>query len=91
VGAAIDIGVLAEAGLSPEEVLFSESHGRFLVSAGPGTAATDLLEKRGVPYFELGRTGGRAIRVSRRGKSLASLGVDSAADAWSGHMGRLME
>ena len=90
VGAAVDAGRIPGWPLSPTEALFSESHGRFVVSAREGAKAEALLRREGIPYSLVGETGGDALRISVGGKTVASLEIDAIRDIWERPLARLM-
>src|SRR5208337_2730791 len=90
VGAAVDAGRIPGGPLSPTEALFSESHGRFVLSAREGSKAEALLRREGISYSLVGETGGDALRISAGGKTVASLEVDAIRDIWERPLARLM-
>ncbi len=73
-----------EGGLRPDAVLFGESHARILLTVRPADSARVLkiAGKRGVPAEVIGKTGGKAIRVSWAGKRLVDLPVAEARALW---------
>jgi phosphoribosylformylglycinamidine synthase len=90
VGAAVDAGKIPGGPLSPTEALFSESHGRFVVSAREESKAETLLRREGVSYSLVGETGGDELRISAGGKVVASLEVDEIREIWERPLARLM-
>jgi phosphoribosylformylglycinamidine synthase len=90
VGAAVDAGRIPGGSLSPTEALFSESHGRFVISAREGAKAEALLRREGIPYSLVGETGGDALGISVGGKTVASLEIDAIRDIWERPLMRLM-
>ncbi|HEY5977910.1 MAG TPA: phosphoribosylformylglycinamidine synthase subunit PurL [Solirubrobacterales bacterium] len=74
IGCRVDLQPLRERGCAPEEALFGEGAGGFVVS---GDRAT--LEELGATI--LGTTGGTTIELAAGDRSL-SLGLETAADAW---------
>jgi phosphoribosylformylglycinamidine synthase subunit PurL len=74
IGCRVDLQPLRERGCSPEEALFGEGPGGFLVS---GEAAA-LAEIGAVP---IGEVGGETIEIAAGDRSVR-LGVASAAEAW---------
>jgi phosphoribosylformylglycinamidine synthase II len=73
-GCGIDVAPLRERGCSPEEALFGEGSGGFLLS---GERAT--LEEIGATV--LGEVGGKTIEIAAGDRSL-TLGLKSAEEAW---------
>ena len=90
VGAIVDTRRIPGRPLSPTEVLFSESHGRFVVSARDESKAEALLRKEGTPYSLVGETGGDTLRISAGDQVVASLEVDAIRDIWERPLVRLM-
>lgn len=90
VGTTVDAGRIAGGPLSPAEALFSESHGRFIVSAREESKAEALLKKERISYSLVGETGGDALRISVGGKVVVSLEVDAIRDLWEKPLARLM-
>jgi len=74
IGFQVDLQPLRERGCAPEEALFGEGAGGFLVS---GEAA--VLEELGATL--LGTTGGGTIEIAAGDRSF-SLGLETAAEAW---------
>jgi phosphoribosylformylglycinamidine synthase len=73
-GCRVDVAPLRERGCSPEEALFGEGSGGFLLS---GERAA--LEQIGATL--LGKVGGRTIEIAAGDRSL-TLGLESAEEAW---------
>jgi phosphoribosylformylglycinamidine synthase len=90
VGASVDIARVSTEVLSPTEALFSESHGRFVVSSRKGSTVETLLANAGVPYSRIGKTGARALQFTSGGKLVAALGVDAIRNSWETPLGRIM-
>ena len=63
-----------------DAALFGEGQSRIVVSLPPENlrALAKLADEAGVPWTELGATGGDRIRIS----SLADVSLDAATDAW---------
>ena len=81
VGCRVDLQPLRERGCSPEEALFGEGPGGFLVS---GTEAA-LEEIGAVP---VGKVEGTTIEIAAGDRSLG-VGLDGAAEAWRSLAGQL--
>jgi phosphoribosylformylglycinamidine synthase len=70
--------------IRPDALLFGETQSRIVVTCRP-TRLGRLLEiaaARGVPAKSIGRTGGRDIAVSQRGRELLRVAVDRAFRVW---------
>ncbi len=74
IGCRVDLQPLRERGCSPEEALFGEGTGGFLLSGD-----REVLEELGA--LVLGETGGSTIEVAAGDRSFI-LGVGTAASAW---------
>jgi phosphoribosylformylglycinamidine synthase len=81
IGCRVDLQPLRERGCAPEEALFGEGPGGFIVS---GDRAT--LEELGATV--IGATGGTTIEVAAGDRSF-SLGIEAAAKAWRSLADRL--
>ncbi len=88
-GAELDIAAVRKA-MTPQEALFSESHGRFVVSTRSTAETEAALKSAGVEYARLGSTGGTDLALKDRGRQLARLDLDSLAQTWESPIGRLM-
>ena len=67
-----------------DDLLFSESHSRFVMSVENdklGTV-TNLLESSGIHCGVLGKIGGNSIRFIQGSKDAVNVSIDKAADAW---------
>ncbi|HEX6780926.1 MAG TPA: phosphoribosylformylglycinamidine synthase subunit PurL [Solirubrobacterales bacterium] len=80
-GCRVDLQHLRERGCSPEEALFGEGAGGFLVS---GERA--MLDELGATL--LGEVGGEAVEIAAGDRSLA-IGLGTAASAWQSLAARL--
>ncbi len=89
-GVSIDLSEVPDSGLTETEKLFSESHGRFVISTGRRSEMSELLLRSGVPFAVVGRTGGRVLSFRSAGREVAGLKVDRLTDAWSSPVERLM-
>ncbi len=72
--------------LAPAALLFSETASRVLISVPPADwdAVQELCARLEVPCAELGRTGGGALRLARRGGTMLALDVERLYAAWKG-------
>jgi len=78
-GAEVDLG-----GMLEEELLFSETPGRILVSVRPGNEEAFLLLMEEIPTGKLGTVSDRAKLVIRGGggKRIAVLGVEDLIEVY---------
>ncbi|MBA2434817.1 MAG: phosphoribosylformylglycinamidine synthase subunit PurL [Chthoniobacterales bacterium] len=87
-GAEIDLGVAGPQRL--DQILFSESQSRIVISTLPGSAepVMQLLEERGVPGYRLGEIGGDALVITAAGEALR-WPVEEIYDDWFNAIARL--
>ncbi len=81
VGCSVDVQPLRERGCSPEEALFGEGPGGFLLSG-------DQAELEEIGAIVLGKVGGTTIEVAAGDRSF-TVGLDGAESAWRSLDGRL--
>ena len=84
VGASVDLSKLPSDALRPSDLLFSESHGRFIIATAEPTRTADVLKAAKVPFAKVGRTGGGTIEFTEGAARVASVPVEEAAALWSG-------
>jgi len=91
VGATIDSSRVPNECTRIDDLLFSESHSRFIVSVENDklTKVTSMLESNTIPYGVIGKAQGSAIIFSKN-NSAVNISIDKAADAWLS-MERLVE
>jgi phosphoribosylformylglycinamidine synthase II len=78
-GCQVDLQHLRERGCSPEEALFGEGVGGFLISGE--RRRLEALGGDGVAVFHLGKVGGGAIEIAAGDRSL-TVALGDAASAW---------
>jgi phosphoribosylformylglycinamidine synthase len=88
-GATLEVDGIVASGLSLDEALFSESHGRFILTAKE-KGVLGRLERSGIPFARIGTTGGRHMKINRERKQVASLSVDSISESWVSPLEELM-
>lgn len=83
VGATIDLAKAPNECSRTDDLLFSESHSRFIVSVEDDnmTKVTDVLGDTNIPYGVIGKTQGSSIIFSKNG-SVVNISIDKAEDAW---------
>ncbi len=79
IGCQVDLQPLRERGCSPEEALFGEGSGGFVISGE--REKLEALASDGVAVLLLGEVGGDAVEIAAGDRSL-SLGIGSAESAW---------
>ncbi len=70
--------------LKPDELLFSESHSRYILSVTPKNIKkiTDLLDQKQVPYGIIGKFSGSSIVFKNKTKKIIDLRIDKAQEKW---------
>ena len=76
-----------------DELMFSESYGRFVITCRSGGSGKliRLARKHGVPIARLGEVGGDRIVLCYKSKQLAAPLVSEAVEVWSKPIERWME
>ncbi|MFQ6011102.1 MAG: phosphoribosylformylglycinamidine synthase subunit PurL [Nitrososphaerales archaeon] len=82
-GATVDCSGISKS-MQDDEVLFSESHGRFLLEVDPEhvTKVRNKLLKGNVPSLQIGSVGGASLSFQGLGKRNFALPLDEIADAY---------
>ncbi len=78
-GCRVDVQPLRERGCSPEEALFGEGGGGFVLSGDRDKL--EALAGEGVEVLLLGKVGGDAVEIAAGDRSV-SVGLDAVGDAW---------
>lgn len=82
-GSEVSLDNLAEEKILPEEILFSESQGRFIVEVEKNREAEFERRMKGKPYYFLGRVSGEGrIKVLFDGRPLVDVSCCDAEKAW---------
>jgi phosphoribosylformylglycinamidine synthase len=79
IGCQVDLQHLRERGCTPEEALFGEGPGGFVLSGD--REKLEALVGEGVEVLLLGKVGGESVEIAAGDRSL-SLSLDSAESAW---------
>lgn len=92
VGATIDLSKVPNECSRTDDLLFSESHSRFITSVENNKLAKveDILEGSNVPYGIIGKAQGSSIILSKN-DSVVNISVDKTEDAWVTMIERLVE
>jgi phosphoribosylformylglycinamidine synthase len=83
-GAFVDLGEAPRDQMSSAGLLFSETHGRFMVTVRPSMVheAEKMLADGEIPQARFGTVGGRDLAVSLGRKNLVELSVREMAKVW---------
>jgi len=70
--------------LKPDEILFSESHSRYLLVIDPKNSdkIKSLLKQKNVSYAFIGKFSGSGIIFKNKTKTITNLRIDKAQDKW---------
>lgn len=92
IGASIDCSKIPSHDLRIDELLFSETHSRFIMEAD-GTHIDELsrmMRDSDVVFSVIGRVGGDELEISYKGDKLMSIMVSDLRDRWSLSIPRCM-
>jgi phosphoribosylformylglycinamidine synthase subunit PurL len=91
-GAEVELGGAPGDWKSQEELLFSESHGRFVVAGKDGAGIAKVLTAAGVPHAVIGsvRGGSLSIKLSGR-KKVRTISLGAIRNSLDGTIPRLMD
>jgi phosphoribosylformylglycinamidine synthase len=83
-GCVVSIDKILGQKLKPDEILFSESHSRYLLVIDPKNSdkIKSLLKQKNVSYAFIGKFSGSSIIFRNKTKTIANLRVDKARDKW---------
>ncbi|MGQ9718387.1 MAG: phosphoribosylformylglycinamidine synthase subunit PurL [Nitrososphaerales archaeon] len=90
-GASIDYSKVPAENLRVDEILFSETYGRFLLEVDNAHVNKLLkLMKERVSFGVIGKTEGGSLEFSYRDKRLLSISIEDLKDAWANSISRCM-
>jgi phosphoribosylformylglycinamidine synthase len=84
IGCAVSIDKIPSQKLKPDEILFSESHSRYLLVIDPKNAdkIKSLLKQKNASYAFIGKFSGSNIIFRNKTKMITNLRIDKAQDKW---------
>ena len=84
IGASIDCSNIPAHDLRIDELLFSETHSRFIVETDSANMDEFLgiMEKAGIACNVIGKVGGEALKISYKGEELISISLPDLKDSW---------
>lgn len=84
VGCVVSLKEIPGQKLKPDEILFSESHSRYVLAVNPKNIkkVKDLLEQKGTQYGIVGKFSGSSIVVNNKTKRMIDLRIDKAQEKW---------
>ncbi|MBI3115747.1 MAG: phosphoribosylformylglycinamidine synthase subunit PurL, partial [Thaumarchaeota archaeon] len=91
-GATVEADRIPSSAMAFDELLFSESHGRLILTA-PSNDAVKLVEELSrarIPRSVVGEVGGTKLRISSRSKGVISVGVEEMSDSWARGLARVL-
>lgn len=79
--------------LENDEILFSESHSRYLISCTPENTdkLTKLLAEHEIRFKSIGKFTGDLIKFSQKNQPIIDVSLDKAYKSWSNSLGDLIE
>ncbi len=92
IGCVVNLDQIPSENLKPDELLFSESHSRFVlvVDKKDLNKVKTILGKKAISYSYLGNFTGKNIVFKDRRKIICSIRVDKAQEKWLNSLGMLM-
>ena len=83
-GCTVSIEKIPSEKLHLDELLFSETHSRFLLVLNPKDEkkVIPLLAKKGIPHGMIGKFSGHDIQFKEKGKTVTCVRVDKAQEKW---------
>lgn len=90
VGAAIDLGGLQKSKLNDDELLFSESNSRFVLSTRRDKDVVRFFSRRGIPAAKVGEVKGDRLEIVTR-KNKVSCPLEDMRETYSTSIERLVE
>ncbi|MGI0017412.1 MAG: AIR synthase-related protein, partial [Nitrosotalea sp.] len=92
IGCTVSLEKIPSEKLSPDELLFSESHSRFLLVIKPQDEKKimALLAKSTVPYARAGIFSGKDIIFQQKTSAIVRVRVDKAQEKWLNSLGALV-
>ncbi|MCS5528466.1 MAG: phosphoribosylformylglycinamidine synthase subunit PurL [Nitrosopumilus sp.] len=84
IGCSVSVENISNQQLESDEILFSESHSRYLLTFDKKNLQKleELLKKNNVTFHIIGKFGGESIQFTDDSKSLIDLSVDKAHKTW---------
>ncbi len=89
-GASVELRSVPSAVRSLNDLLFSESHGRFVLTTHDPGALSRHLKRRRTPHGRAGEVGGDSLALVAGSRTIADLGVDSLRRSHDSTLARLM-
>ncbi len=92
IGARLDLESVPGDCNRSDELLFSESHGRFVLASDPDDSASTVskLTSAGIPSAVVGSFVGRELTITRGQRPVASITLRKLAEVWENSFSRLM-
>ena len=84
IGCVVSLKEILGQKLKPDEILFSESHSRYVLAVNPKNIkkVKDLLDQKDVQYGIVGKFSGSSIVVNNKTKKIIDLRIDKAQEKW---------
>jgi len=89
-GFVVDLDAVPNSCSSIDELLFSESHSRYIIGTKDPTSVDKLLSSEGVAFSQIGKALGKSIRFAKGSREVMRLTLKAAETAY-GSLGKMME
>lgn len=92
IGCVVMLDMVPSGKIHDDELMFSESHARFLLVVEPSKAGQveSVFKNRGVDYSIIGKFAGQKITFRNKTRLAASVRVDKAQEKWINSLGSLV-
>jgi len=92
IGCMVSIEKIPAEKLRLDELLFSETHSRFLlvINNGDEKKVMSLLEQKGIPHASIGKFSGKNMIFKEKAKIVTRVRVDKAQEKWLNSLGALV-
>jgi phosphoribosylformylglycinamidine synthase len=93
IGIEVDLANIPNECSRIDDLLFSESHSRFIISVKDSQLSTviDLLKSNNIHHGILGKAAGNSVRFAQQGTNVVNVSIDKAVDAWVNTLERIIE
>ena len=73
-----------------DEILFSESHSRFLIVPNKEEELIEIFRNKGIPFAKIGRIYGEKLSISLKEKKVIELNLEEISEAYDKSIPRIM-
>ena len=92
IGCSVSIEKIPAQKMKPDEIIFSESHSRYILSVNKKyiKKVKDLLVQGNIPHEIIGKFSGNSIVFKQKAKKIINLRIDKAQEKWLNTLGGLV-